>query len=158
MARLLIVDDEKSVRDALRQLFEYEGHEVAMAVDGPEALTRFEAFDSQRRCVRGRTTTSTGSLTHTGEDPWHGFISCTAFMVRKIQRISGRPGQMPGHTLADEQFAWWHKADRFGRLVGSRPSAACSEHGSAEGGPWLLPLLGQKVKWTGGCFLGLCHT
>jgi two-component system nitrogen regulation response regulator NtrX len=45
MARLLIVDDEKSVRDALRQLFEYEGHEVAMAVDGPEALTRFESFE-----------------------------------------------------------------------------------------------------------------
>ena len=43
--RVLIVDDEKSVRDALRQLFEYEGHEVAMAVDGPEALTRFESFE-----------------------------------------------------------------------------------------------------------------
>jgi two-component system nitrogen regulation response regulator NtrX len=44
MARLLIVDDEKSIRDALRQLFDYEGHEVALAVDGPEALTRFESF------------------------------------------------------------------------------------------------------------------
>jgi two-component system nitrogen regulation response regulator NtrX len=38
MARLLIVDDEKSIRDALVQVFEYEGHEVRGASDGPEAL------------------------------------------------------------------------------------------------------------------------
>jgi len=38
MARLLIVDDEKSIRDALVQVFEYEGHEVRGAPDGPEAL------------------------------------------------------------------------------------------------------------------------
>ncbi len=41
MARLLIVDDEPGVRDALRQLFEYEGHDVGVASDGPEALERF---------------------------------------------------------------------------------------------------------------------
>ena len=38
MARLLIVDDEDSVRDVLRQLFDYEGHEVATASSGAEAL------------------------------------------------------------------------------------------------------------------------
>jgi two-component system nitrogen regulation response regulator NtrX len=38
MARLLVVDDEDSVRDVLRQLFEYEGHEVAVASSGDEAL------------------------------------------------------------------------------------------------------------------------
>ncbi len=38
MARLLIVDDERSIRDALGQVFEYEGHEVRGASDGPEAL------------------------------------------------------------------------------------------------------------------------
>jgi two-component system nitrogen regulation response regulator NtrX len=38
MARLLIVDDEQSIRDALVQVFEYEGHEVRGASDGPEAL------------------------------------------------------------------------------------------------------------------------
>jgi len=38
MARLLVVDDEDSVRDVLRQLFEYEGHEVAVAGSGDEAL------------------------------------------------------------------------------------------------------------------------
>jgi two-component system nitrogen regulation response regulator NtrX len=38
MARLLIVDDEQSIRDALVQVFEYEGHEVRGAADGPEAL------------------------------------------------------------------------------------------------------------------------
>jgi len=43
MARLLIVDDEESIGDALRQVFEYEGHEVRVARDGPEALRMVEA-------------------------------------------------------------------------------------------------------------------
>ena len=44
MPRILIVDDEESIRGALRQVFEYEGHEVATAEDGPEALESFESF------------------------------------------------------------------------------------------------------------------
>ncbi|MGW8267289.1 MAG: response regulator, partial [Longimicrobiales bacterium] len=42
MARLLIVDDEESIGDALRQVFEYEGHEVRVARDGPTALEMME--------------------------------------------------------------------------------------------------------------------
>jgi two-component system, NtrC family, nitrogen regulation response regulator NtrX len=42
MAHLLIVDDEASIRDALQQVFEYEGHEVLAAADGQKALERFE--------------------------------------------------------------------------------------------------------------------
>jgi two-component system, NtrC family, nitrogen regulation response regulator NtrX len=38
MARILIVDDEDSIRSSLRQLFEYEGHEVTEAASGTEAL------------------------------------------------------------------------------------------------------------------------
>jgi len=38
MARLLVVDDEKGIRDALVQVFEYEGHEVAAAEDGMEGI------------------------------------------------------------------------------------------------------------------------
>jgi two-component system nitrogen regulation response regulator NtrX len=38
MAKVLIVDDEASIREAIRQLFAYEGHEVLLASDGPEAL------------------------------------------------------------------------------------------------------------------------
>ena len=37
-ARLLVVDDEKGIRDALVQLFEYEGHEVSAAEDGHRAI------------------------------------------------------------------------------------------------------------------------
>jgi len=40
MARLLVVDDEKGIRDALVQLFEYEGHEVAAAEDGHEGIEK----------------------------------------------------------------------------------------------------------------------
>jgi two-component system nitrogen regulation response regulator NtrX len=44
MAKLLIVDDEGAIRDALRQLFEYDGHQVVVATDGPDALQRFDTF------------------------------------------------------------------------------------------------------------------
>jgi two-component system nitrogen regulation response regulator NtrX len=47
MPRILIVDDEESIRGALRQVFEYEDHEVATAEDGPEALELFESFNPQ---------------------------------------------------------------------------------------------------------------
>jgi len=44
MAKILIVDDEASIREALRQLFEYEEHEVALAGQAAEAMERFGAF------------------------------------------------------------------------------------------------------------------
>ena len=44
MSRILIVDDEESIRHALRQVFEYEGHEVMTAADGPEAIGLFQSF------------------------------------------------------------------------------------------------------------------
>jgi two-component system nitrogen regulation response regulator NtrX len=36
--RILVVDDEQGVREALRQLLEYEGYTVVLAASGPEAL------------------------------------------------------------------------------------------------------------------------
>lgn len=44
MARLMVVDDEKGIREALVQVFEYEGHEVRAAEDGPDALLMAESF------------------------------------------------------------------------------------------------------------------
>ena len=44
MARVLIVDDEKGIRDALAQVFEYEGQEVRVAEDGPDALLVANTF------------------------------------------------------------------------------------------------------------------
>ncbi len=40
--RVLIVDDEPGIREALKQVLEYEGYEVATAASGGEALTRYE--------------------------------------------------------------------------------------------------------------------
>ena len=42
MAEILIVDDEESIGDALKQVFEYEGHEVRVARNGPDALAMVE--------------------------------------------------------------------------------------------------------------------
>jgi two-component system response regulator RegX3 len=40
---ILVVDDEQSYRDALRIALEREGFRVEVAVDGPDALERFDA-------------------------------------------------------------------------------------------------------------------
>jgi len=42
--RILVVDDEQGVREALRQLLEYEGYTVALASSGPDALGAFADF------------------------------------------------------------------------------------------------------------------
>ncbi|MGH7482937.1 MAG: sigma-54-dependent transcriptional regulator [Longimicrobiales bacterium] len=44
MARILIVDDEEGIRRTLRQLIEYEGHEVLAVGSGGEALTAYPEF------------------------------------------------------------------------------------------------------------------
>jgi two-component system nitrogen regulation response regulator NtrX len=44
MARLLVVDDEEGIRKILRQVLEYEGHEVRVASGGGEALTTYAEF------------------------------------------------------------------------------------------------------------------
>ncbi len=38
MAKILVIDDEKSIRDALRDILEYEGYQVDEAKDGQEGL------------------------------------------------------------------------------------------------------------------------
>jgi len=42
--RILVVDDEQGVREALRQLLEYEGYAVMMASSGPDALGAHAEF------------------------------------------------------------------------------------------------------------------
>jgi two-component system, OmpR family, response regulator MprA len=44
--RILVVDDERAVRDSLRRALELDGYEVELAADGREALYRFEAGDN----------------------------------------------------------------------------------------------------------------
>ena len=43
--RLLIAEDEKNIREGLAKALEMDGHEVAVAADGAEALKRFEKGD-----------------------------------------------------------------------------------------------------------------
>ena len=45
MTRLLVIDDEHGIRSALRQVFEYEGHEVRVAEDGHEGLEMAADFN-----------------------------------------------------------------------------------------------------------------
>jgi len=41
--KILVVDDERAVRDSLRRALELEGYDVGLAADGGEALQRLEA-------------------------------------------------------------------------------------------------------------------
>lgn len=42
MPRILVVDDEKSIRNTLQDILEYEKYEVSLAEDGPEALEKLQ--------------------------------------------------------------------------------------------------------------------
>ena len=46
-ARILVIDDEESVRDILSRILRVKGHQVVVASDGEEGIERFknEAFD-----------------------------------------------------------------------------------------------------------------
>jgi two-component system response regulator MprA len=41
--KILVVDDERAVRDSLRRALELQGYDVALAADGAEALAQLEA-------------------------------------------------------------------------------------------------------------------
>jgi two-component system, OmpR family, response regulator MprA len=43
--KILVVDDERAVRDSLRRALELEGYEIELAADGNEALARLDAAD-----------------------------------------------------------------------------------------------------------------
>ncbi|HEY7045289.1 MAG TPA: response regulator, partial [Nocardioidaceae bacterium] len=42
--RILVVDDDRAVRDSLRRSLEFNGYEVALANDGVEALARINGL------------------------------------------------------------------------------------------------------------------
>ena len=43
--KILVVDDERAVRESLRRALELEGYEIELAVDGNEALSRLESSE-----------------------------------------------------------------------------------------------------------------
>ncbi|MDC0580256.1 sigma-54 dependent transcriptional regulator [Bacteroidia bacterium] len=45
MARILIVDDEESIRETLREILEYEGYEIEEASDGEKAISLIKKFN-----------------------------------------------------------------------------------------------------------------
>lgn len=42
MAKILVIDDERSIRNTLKEVLEYENHQVEVAADGPEGLEAFK--------------------------------------------------------------------------------------------------------------------
>src|SRR4030042_3821625 len=47
MANILVIDDEKSIRNTLQEVLEYEHHKVELSTNGPEGVELFEngSFD-----------------------------------------------------------------------------------------------------------------
>ncbi len=43
MSRILVIDDEKAIRNTLKEVLEYEKHEVDLAEDGPKGLEMFSS-------------------------------------------------------------------------------------------------------------------
>ncbi|MBK9320590.1 MAG: response regulator, partial [Bacteroidetes bacterium] len=42
MAKILVIDDEKSIRNSLKEILEYEKHDVSDAADGIDGLKKLE--------------------------------------------------------------------------------------------------------------------
>ena len=42
MAKILVVDDERSIRNTLKEILEYEKHEVVIAENGKEGLEKLK--------------------------------------------------------------------------------------------------------------------
>ena len=45
MSKILVIDDEKSIRSALKEILEYEKFDVVLAENGPEGLEKFNATE-----------------------------------------------------------------------------------------------------------------
>jgi two-component system nitrogen regulation response regulator NtrX len=45
MASILVIDDEKSILNTLKEIFEYENHKVELATNGPEGIELLEQKD-----------------------------------------------------------------------------------------------------------------
>lgn len=45
MSKILVIDDQKSIRNTLKDILEYEKHEVVLAENGPQGL---ELFDNDK--------------------------------------------------------------------------------------------------------------
>lgn len=43
MSKILVIDDERAIRNTLKEVLEYEKHEVDLAEDGPSGLEQFNA-------------------------------------------------------------------------------------------------------------------
>ena len=43
MSKILVIDDERAIRNTLKEVLEYEKHEVDLAEDGPKGLEMFSA-------------------------------------------------------------------------------------------------------------------
>ena len=47
MSRILVIDDERSIRNTLKDILEYEKYEVDLAEDGQKARSFFARFRKQ---------------------------------------------------------------------------------------------------------------
>ena len=43
MAKILVIDDQRSIRNTLKDILEYENHSVDLAEDGEQGLEQFKA-------------------------------------------------------------------------------------------------------------------
>ena len=49
MAHILVIDDEKAIRDTLKEILEYEKFNVDTAEDGKKGLAMLQKDDERRR-------------------------------------------------------------------------------------------------------------
>jgi CheY-like chemotaxis protein len=70
MAVILIIDDEKSIRNVLKDILQHEGYQVEEAPDGEQGIKLFSS-NRWHGCFATNHGIESGSAGHYDQWPWH---------------------------------------------------------------------------------------
>ena len=88
--KILVVDDERAVRESLRRALELEGYEIELAADGGEALYRLEAPDEEPDAMILDVLMSRS----VGAPPWASVRECHSTAAMTRSRAQGTPPEL----------------------------------------------------------------
>jgi CheY-like chemotaxis protein len=120
MARVLLVDDELDIREAVSEVLSYEGHQVLTAADGAEAL---------RVCRQSHPDVILLDLMMPGMNGWEfrstqrrepGIADIPVVVVSAL----GRVGSIDAQAFLPKPFGLQDLLNMIHRFGGSRPEPA----------------------------------
>lgn len=91
---VFIVDDERDIRDSLRDAFEDVGYEVEVAANGVEALDKLERMDTPAVVILDLIMPFTS-----GNEVWERMQATSRLAAVPVIMITSDPGRAPSGVL-----------------------------------------------------------